>query len=110
MYNYRVHAEEDKPAAEETIEPLPGEAAAKEEITTDEQIKQKDIGKSYFAINAGMLNTPLSLDLSSYGGKKDADVGGGDIAFGFTYMRRLSQRFWLGGNLTFGFLPKYNLS
>lgn len=110
VYNYRVHAEEDKPAAEETIEPLPGEAAAKEEITTDEQIKQKDIGKSYFAINAGMLNTPLSLDLSSYGGKKDADVGGGDIAFGFTYMRRLSQRFWLGGNLTFGFLPKANFT
>lgn len=106
VYNYRVHAEEDKPAPEEVIEPLPGEAAAKEEITTEEQIKKKDIGKNYFAINAGLLNTPLSLDLSAFNGKKDADVGGSNVAFGFTYMRRLSQRFWLGGNLGFGFVPK----
>jgi hypothetical protein len=106
VYNYRVHNNEDKPAAEEKIEPLPGEAAAKEEITAEEQIKQKDIGKNYFGLNAGMLNTPLSLDLSAFGGKADADVGGSNVSFGFTYMRRLSQRFWLGGNLLFGFVPK----
>ncbi len=106
VYNYRVHNDEDKPAPEEKIEPLPGEAAAKEEITAEEQIKKKDIGKNYFAVNAGMLSTPLSLDLSAFNGKKDADIGGGNIAFGFTYMRRLSQKFWLGGNLSFGFVPK----
>lgn len=106
VYNYRVHSQEDKPAPEDKIEPLPGEAAAKEEVTAEEQLKKKDIGKNYFAVNTGLLNTPLSLDLSAFDGKKDADVGGGNISFGFTYMRRLSERFWLGGNLGFGFVPK----
>ena len=113
-YNYVTHTDADqpKPAAaangqqDKNDQASANDTGSKEEVDTEDQINKKDLAKNYFSINAGVLNTPLSLDLSDYGGKKDADIGGANAAFGLTYMRRLSQRFWLGGTLDIGMIPK----
>lgn len=107
VYNYRVHTEEDKDKAAEQETVLPGETTKEaEEIDTENQIKKKDIAKNYFGINAGILSTPLTLDMSEYNGKSDADVGGSGVSFGLTYMRRLNKHWWLGGNFGIGMLSK----
>ncbi len=71
-----------------------------------EQIKRLDIAKNYFAVHAGALTSNLTIDLTTLGGNKEQKLSGTNMDFGVVYMRRLSNRLWLGGGVAFGMLAK----
>ena len=104
-YNYRLHTfqgEEIKEEAAQEEKPL---APILDEEETIDQSKKKDNSKHNFALNAGIINTALKLNLSKDGGPAEFDMGGTAVAFGASYMRRLTSHFWAGGAFSFGLVP-----
>ena len=116
-YIYKTHedtpeqikaAAEDK-AALEALTPAEKEQKIKEEALSFDQNKKRKDGKNYFALHLGLLKTKLQVDISEFGGPDDFAVSGQEIAFGLNYMRKLTNRFWYGGGLAFGMLPKKSM-
>lgn len=111
-YKYHVHnseqAAKEEPEEEEEA-PVLTEAEKKQQeqeaYLITEQIKKKDTGKNYFAVHVGALTSDLKLNLEDYGGKEE-DIGGTNVAFSVAYMRKLSNRLWLGGGIGYGMLSK----
>lgn len=111
-YKYHVHnseqAAKEEPEEEEEA-PVLTEAEKKQQeqeaALITEQIKKKDTGKNYFAVHVGALTADLKLNLEDYGGKEE-DIGGTNVAFSVAYMRKLSNRLWLGGGIGYGMLSK----
>lgn len=111
-YKYHVHnseqAAKEEPEEEEEA-PVLTEAEKKQQeqeaALITEQIKKKDTGKNYFAVHVGALTADLKLNLENYGGKEE-DIGGTNVAFSVAYMRKLSNRLWLGGGIGYGMLSK----
>lgn len=106
-YNYRLHTfqgeeiKEEEPAREEeSVGPK------LEEAQVQEQAKKKDGSKNFFALHAGGMSNSLKFDLSHYGLNQVETVDGVSMAFGATYMRRLTSRLWFGGDFTFSLIPK----
>jgi hypothetical protein len=104
-YNYRIHTYQGEDIAGETPEAQTPDIPAQEEEDTFDQAKKKNNSYNYFAVNAGIINTALKMDLSALGGIKEQDAGGTTAAFGLEYKRKLGRRLWLGGTFTFGLLP-----
>lgn len=113
-YIYKTHedtpeqakaAAEDK-AASEALTPAEQEQKIKEEALSFDQNKKRKEGKNYFAAHIGMLNTKLNVDISDLYGPTDFEVSGSGVYFSVAYMRKLTNRFWYGGGLGFGMLPK----
>ena len=113
-YIYKTHedtpdqiqtAAEDK-AASEALTPAEQEQKIKEEALSFNQNKKRKEGKNYFAVHAGLLKTKLQVDISEFGGPDDFEISGQGISFGLNYMRKLTNRFWWGGGVSFGMLPK----
>ncbi len=113
-YIYKTHQEtpeeikaaEEEQAAAEALTPTEQEQKAKEEAIFFDQNKKRKNGKNYFATQIGMLNTKLNVDISDLGGSTDFEVSGSGVYFGVAYMRKLTNRFWWGGGVGFGMLPK----
>ncbi len=111
-YKYHVHNSEQAAKAEpEEEEETPvlteteKKQQAQEAALITEQIKKKDTGKNYFAVHVGALTTDLKLNMEDYGGAEE-DIGGTNVAFSVAYMRKLSNRLWLGGGIGYGMLSK----
>lgn len=109
IYNYRLNTYQgemiDTPDTPRDLPPAP------EEEETTEQAKIKEHAYNYFGVNLGVLNMGLKLkNLSSDSGDMQADLGGSSVAFGVEYRRRLKSYLWVGGNLSFGFIPKQYLT
>ena len=56
-----------------------------------------------------MLNSSLKVDLTELGGPTDFEVAGNNIGFGLAYMRKVTDRFWFGGGLSFGMFAKKDI-
>lgn len=116
-YIYKTHddtPEQIKAAAEEKAEkealtPAEQEQKIKEEALSFDQNKKRKSGKNYFAVQAGVLNSSLQVDLTDLGGPADFEVSGNNISFGLSYMRKFSDYFWYGGGFSFGMLAKNNV-
>ena len=116
-YIYKTHEdtpEQIKAAAEEKEEAealtqAEQEQKIKEEALSFDQNKKRKDGKNYFAVHAGLLKTKLQVDISEFGGPDDFEISGQGISFGLNYMRKLTNRFWYGGGLSFGMLPKQSM-
>lgn len=107
---YKYHTNEAaKPEQEEEEKPVLTEQEKRqeeqEEALVTAQIKKKDTGKNYFAVNVGAVVTNLKIDTSAYGGREES-VNGGNVAFSVAYMRKLTSRLWLGGSIGYGMLAK----
>ena len=105
IYNYRMNTFQ----GQEIKDAAPEEPAAPllREEETDEQIKIKEFASNFVAINAGIMNTSLKLgNLNAYSGDMQVDMGGNAASFGAEYRRKMSERWWFGGGLSFGFISK----
>ncbi len=109
-YKYHVHStqqqaeepeeEEEKPALTEEEK----KQQEQEDALITDQIKKKDTGKNYFAVNLGMMSSNLNLDLSEYGGAEEK-ISGANVAFSLAYMRKMTNRLWFGGSIGYAMLP-----
>ncbi len=102
----QIKASEEERAAAEALTPVEQEQKKKEEALSFDQNKKRKDGKNYFALNLGVLNTKLKVDVSDLGGPQDFEISGTGVSFGLAYMRKLTNRFWWGAGLGFGMLPK----
>ncbi len=113
-YIYKTH--EDTP---EQLKAAAEEQAAREALTDEEkkqkileealsfdQDKKRKNSKNYFAVHLGLLRTKLQADVTDLGGPDDFEFSGQGVSFGLNYMRKLTDRFWWGGGIAFGMLPK----
>lgn len=107
---YKYHTnQETKSEPEEDEKPVLTEAEKKqeeqEEALITAQMKKKDTGKNYFAVNVGALTSNLKINMADYGGNEEKSDGT-NVAFSLVYMRKLTNRLWLGGAMGYGMLPK----
>ncbi len=102
----QIKAAAEEKAAAEALTPAEQEQKIKEEALSFDQNKKRKEAKNYFALHLGALNTKLKVDISDLGGPQDFEVAGMGVSFGLAYMRKLTNRFWWGGGLGFGMLPK----
>lgn len=107
---YKYHTNQDSQTEQtEQEKPVLTEAekrqAEQEEALITAQIKKKDTGKNYFAVNAGALTSNLKINMANYGGTEEKS-GGTNVAFSLAYMRKLTSRLWLGGGIGYGMLAK----
>ena len=102
----QIKAAAEEKAASEALTESEKEQKAKEEAIFFDQNKKRKEGKNYFATYIGMLKTKLNVDISDLSGPTDFEVSGSGVYFGLNYMRKLTNRFWYGGGVAFGMLPK----
>lgn len=106
----QIKAAAEEKAAREALTPAEQEQRIKEEALSFNQNKKRKNGKNYFAVQAGLLNSSLQVDLSEdLGGPTDFNVSGNNIGFGLSYMRKFSNRLWLGGGFSFGMLARKDI-
>lgn len=116
-YIYRTHEdtpEQIKAAAEEkavadALTPAEQEQKIREDALSFDQNKKRKEGKNYFALHLGALNTKLNVNISDLYGPDNFEVSGSSVSFGLAYMRKLTNRFWYGGGVAFGMLPKKSI-
>ena len=107
---YKYHTNQElKPEQEEQEKPVLSEAEKRqeeqEEALITAQIKKKDTGKNYFAVNVGVLTSNLKINTANYGGTEEKSDGT-NVAFSLIYMRKITSRLWLGGGVGYAMLPK----
>ena len=102
----QIKAAAEEKAAAEALTPAEQEQKAREEAIYFDQNKKRKEGKNYLAANIGMLNTRLNVNISDLGGPDNFKISGTGVSFGLNYMRKLTNRFWFGGGVAFGMLPK----
>jgi len=116
-YIYKTHddtpeqlkAAAEEKAAKEALTPAEQEQRIKEEALSFNQNKKRKEGKNYFAVQAGMLNSSLQVDLTDLGGPADFNISGNNVGIGLAYMRKLTDYFWYGGGVSFGMFAKKNV-
>ena len=113
-YIYKTHedtleqlqAAAEEKEAKEALTPAEQEQKRKEEELSFNQNKKRKEGKNYFSVQAGLLKSSLQVDLTEFAGPIDFDLSGNGAGFGISYLRKFSRHLWLGGNFSFGMLPK----
>ncbi len=61
--------------------------------------------KNYFAVHAGALTSGVKINMED----AEHDLSGTNIGIGVAYLRRLTNRLWLGGSVAFGMLPRADI-
>lgn len=89
---------------EENLETPKKEIKKLDETT---QAFKKDFSKNNFEVFFGYQNLPLKIDLTQEGLSDKEDIGSSNIAFGFSYLRKMNNHLWLGGSVAMGILSKY---
>ncbi len=77
-------------------------------IDETSQAFKKDFSKHNFEVFFGYQNLPLKIDLTQEGLSDKEDIGSSNIAFGVSYLRKMTNRLWLGADLAMGMLSKHN--
>lgn len=100
---------DNKNTLEEKQEETPT-APKKETKKIDEtsQAFKKDFSKNNFEVFLGYQNLPLKLDLSEDGLSDKENIDSANIAFGLSYLRKMNNHLWLGGDIAMGMLSKHN--
>ena len=100
---------DNKNTPEEKQEETPT-APQKETKKIDEtsQAFKKDFSKNNFEVFLGYQNLPLKLDLSEDGLSDKENIDSANIAFGLSYLRKMNNHLWLGGDIAMGMLSKHN--
>jgi len=117
-YVYKTHNDtEDKKTVDaeeqalwDALNEVEREQRIKEEAISFDQNKKRKTSKNYFAVQAGLLNSSLQVDLTDLGGPADFKVAGNNIGFALAYMRKLTDRFWYGGGVSFGMFAKKDIT